>query len=175
MIKFKKGAFSAEKRIKPIYLKFDKEANISIAFDCVEQLPLVLLQLCWPGLHTVELTSMPDFEPNEYLFETHADKGSERWEIYAWALRDAMMTSGGFGACDIPLRIKRQYEWYMRRMPGATHPTELLKEFKSGALSSEKLLDGEKVDSGRALKEIDMEMGDLKAPLSPSTNSSAKV
>ena len=43
IIKFKKGSFFAEKRIKPMYLKFDKDATISIAFDCVEQLPLVLL------------------------------------------------------------------------------------------------------------------------------------
>ena len=56
---------------------------------------------------------MPDFEPNEYLFETHADKGSERWEIYAWALRDAMMKAGGFKQCDMPLRVKVQYENYL--------------------------------------------------------------
>ena len=118
---------------------------------------------------------MPDFEPNEYLFDTHADKGAERWEVYAWALRDAMCKSGGFGACDVPLRIKRQYEWYMRRQEGATHPTDLLKEFKNGALSQEKLVDGEKPSSDRGLNESDVEMGDLKVPLSPSTNTSAKV
>ena len=39
---------------------------------------------------------MPDFEPNEYLFSTHADKGGSRWEIYAWAVRDAMMRAGDF-------------------------------------------------------------------------------
>jgi hypothetical protein len=37
------------------------------------------------------ITEMPDFEPNEYLFETHMDKGNDRWEIYAWAVRDIML------------------------------------------------------------------------------------
>ena len=39
---------------------------------------------------------LPDFQPNEYLFETHKDKGTERWEIYAWAVRDIMMKAGNF-------------------------------------------------------------------------------
>ena len=34
--------------------------------------------------------------PNEYLYKTHADKGKEQWEIYAWAVRDAMSKASGF-------------------------------------------------------------------------------
>lgn len=34
--------------------------------------------------------------PNDYLFETHKDKGKEKWEIYAWAVRDVMAKFGGF-------------------------------------------------------------------------------
>lgn len=49
---------------------------------------------------------MPKFIPNEYLFKTHADKGTERWEIYAWAVRDAMMKCGQFEQCDISFRVK---------------------------------------------------------------------
>jgi hypothetical protein len=32
--------------------------------------------------------------PNDYLFETHANKGKEKWEIYAWAIREIMTTAG---------------------------------------------------------------------------------
>ena len=49
---------------------------------------------------------MPPFEPNEYLFEKHADKGNERWEIFAWAVRDAMMKSGDFQPIDV-LELER--------------------------------------------------------------------
>lgn len=62
---------------------------------------------------------LPDFQPNEYLFETHKDKGTERWEIYAWAVRDIMMKAGNFQACDLSLRSKFAYEAYMQRKRGA--------------------------------------------------------
>ena len=38
---------------------------------------------------------MPEFTPNDYLLEHHADKGTESWEIYAWAVRDAMAKASG--------------------------------------------------------------------------------
>ena len=66
---------------------------------------------------------MPDFQPNEYLFKTHADKGSERWEIYAWAVRDIMMKTGNFESNDQPLKLKIQYEKYMTMQKGAPAPT----------------------------------------------------
>jgi len=49
---------------------------------------------------------MPPFIPNDYLFRKHADKSSEKWEIYAWAVRDAMIKSGQFSSIDIPLKVK---------------------------------------------------------------------
>jgi len=33
---------------------------------------------------------LPDFEPNEYMFKTHKKEGNERWEVFAWAVRDLM-------------------------------------------------------------------------------------
>lgn len=43
-----------------------------------------------------EIVILPDFQPNEYLFETHKSKGEERWEVFAWAVRDVMMSIGDF-------------------------------------------------------------------------------
>ena len=63
--------------------------------------------------YTVTTYVMPDFEPNEYLFEKHSDKGGERWEIYAWAVRDAMAKAGNFLKDDITLKAKYNYEKYM--------------------------------------------------------------
>ena len=42
------------------------------------------------------LTHLPIFVPNDYLYTTHADKGKEKWEIYAWAIRDIMAKVGDF-------------------------------------------------------------------------------
>ena len=57
---------------------------------------------------------MPDFQPNEFLFETHSNKGGDRWEVFAWAVRDAMCKAGNFEKCEIPIRDKIKYEAYMQ-------------------------------------------------------------
>lgn len=113
IMKFKKGAFFAERSVKPMFLRY-KCHTVSPAFDVMEFLPLVILHLSWACYHC-EVTLMPDFQPNEYLFETHRDKGSERWEVFSWAVRDAIIKQGGFEACDLPMRVKMQYEAYMQQ------------------------------------------------------------
>ena len=112
LIKFKKGAFLTEKRCTPMVYKYDQDGSVSAAYDIIEILVLAILQLSW-SCGKVKLLVLPDFEPTEYLFETHKDKGTERWEIYAWALREAMMKYGDLKPCDIPLRQKMIYEGYM--------------------------------------------------------------
>jgi hypothetical protein len=89
IMKFKKGAFFAERTVKPMFLKY-KSHTVSPAFDIMEFLPLAILQLSWAH-NKCEVVVMPDFQPNDYLFETHKDKGNERWEVLAWAVRDVMM------------------------------------------------------------------------------------
>ena len=72
---------------------------------------------------------LPDFQPNEYLFENFADKGGERWEIYSWALREIMLKTGDMKPCDIPLRHKMIYEAYMQMQPDAPDPATVLESF----------------------------------------------
>ena len=73
-------------------MKF-KYNTISPAYEILDFLPLAILNLC-SCCFTCVLTILPDFEPNEYLFETHRNKGKERWEIYAWAIREIMQKNG---------------------------------------------------------------------------------
>ena len=40
--------------------------------------------------------TLPTFMPNEYLYEKYKDRGDERWEVYAWAVRDVIARFGGF-------------------------------------------------------------------------------
>jgi len=56
---------------------------------------------------------MPDFEPNEYLFEEHKDKGRERWNAFAWAVREIISKGSGLPMSDLPNRTKIPYRQYL--------------------------------------------------------------
>ena len=88
LMKFRKGAFFSEKTVKPIFIKY-VNSTLSVAFDTIEFLPLAILMLSW-GCTTCHITILPDFKPNDHLFKKHADKGDERWQVYAWAVRDVI-------------------------------------------------------------------------------------
>lgn len=62
--------------------------------------------MCHWRMTTVNIVIMPPFQPNEYLWAAHADKGKDRWEIYAWAVRDVIAKVGGFGKHDMSYREK---------------------------------------------------------------------
>ena len=47
ILTFKKGAFLAEKRLTPLYIKVDLGATLSIAYDVVDAPPMIFLQMCW--------------------------------------------------------------------------------------------------------------------------------
>lgn len=87
-------------------------SSVSPAYDVIELLPLAIFQLSWSCI-TVTLVELPDFEPNEYLFTTHADKGNDRWEIFAWAVRSVIAEAGGLRLNTVPHRVKMVYEGYM--------------------------------------------------------------
>jgi len=93
IVKFKKGAFVSEMRVKPIVMNYNTKQTVIPAYDIIEIFPLAVLQLSWSCL-TASVKLLPDFEPTEYLFETFKDKGKERWEIFAWAAREVMMKAG---------------------------------------------------------------------------------
>jgi hypothetical protein len=102
LIGFKRGAFVGERRVKPMVVVQSPEATVSLAqvgftLGIKDVLPIVFMHLSWLGVQTLELKVLPDFEPNDYLFANHADKGEERWQIYAWAVKDIMAKAGNFG------------------------------------------------------------------------------
>lgn len=66
LVNFKKGAFFAEKTVRPLFIKYGYH-TLNPAFDTIEFLPLAILTLSW-GFMTCEVTILPDFTPNEYLF-----------------------------------------------------------------------------------------------------------
>lgn len=122
LLKFRRGAFIGEKRVKPTYMKFPHH-TMSPDYCVIDFWPMLIMNLCWRGLKC-HVNIMPDFEPNEYLFETHKDKGTERWEIFAWAVRDIISKTGDFKLCNIKLQDKVSYYNYMMKYPGAADPSK---------------------------------------------------
>ena len=146
LIKFKKGAFFAEKTVKPVMMKYNLTGSVSVAYDVIEILPLAILQLSWSCM-SCKVIELPDFQPNDYLFSTHSDKGTERWEIFAWATRHLMAKEGGFSLCDIPLRDKVIYEGYMqmnKKYP-SPYPQSKYQEKAHAATDLEKIIVEESV------------------------------
>ncbi len=59
LIKFKKGAFLSEKTIRPMYMKY-RYHTLNPAFDIMEFLPLMILQLSWSCM-SCEVVTLPEF------------------------------------------------------------------------------------------------------------------
>lgn len=95
------------------------------AWDVPPFLPLVIMQLSLFNFKCV-VTQLPVFVPNSYLFQTHANKGKENWEIYAWAVREIIAEVGQFSKNEQPYREKLTYE----RLLGfkTEKPTQLIAE-----------------------------------------------
>ena len=118
-------------------MKF-KYSTMSPAYDILDFLPLVILNLCLCCFSCV-LTILPDFEPNDYLFETHKNKGKERWEIFAWAIRDIIQKNGEFGICEMSMREKDDYYKFMNGYYDKLN-YQLLDEENSTPLNAQKVV-----------------------------------
>ena len=97
------------------------------AIESIGELTLIFMMCCAVQHVEVTVTEMVPFAPNEYLFETHKDKGQEKWEVFAWACRDLMAKVGGFAKHDIAYRDKMQvFDYYLGKLDKL--------EFENGAI-----------------------------------------
>jgi hypothetical protein len=90
---FKRGAFVALKPVTPMFIEYDYHM-VSPSYDCILAFELFILSCCSTLFSTqiARLHVFPDFQPNEYLWNTHRQNFKEKWEIYAWALHDFFAT-----------------------------------------------------------------------------------
>lgn len=121
MLKLKKGALVAERTIKPFVMKYNTGGSSSLEFAIMPLLALIVMNMCFCGC-SCDVIEMPIFQANEYLFETHKDKGKERWEILAWAIREIICDVGGLIKCDTSLKEKLTYEEHMQMNPKYPSP-----------------------------------------------------
>ena len=125
ILPFKKGAFFSEKAIRPVYIKYDY-GSFSPAWDVLGGFEHMILMNLNCEITTATLHVLPDFKPNEFMFKKFEDKGAERWEIYAWVIRDIMASHGNFDKDETPYNIKFQYEKYMRCVPNVEDPSKVV-------------------------------------------------
>lgn len=122
-MQFKKGAFLTLKTVRPIVLKYNV-GSVSLAWDVIDNLPHLISMFSW-YCYSCDILIFPDFEPNEYLFTTHADKGQEQWEIFAWATREIMSKEGGLQKCELSNRVKNIYYKFVSGHIDSIDPKDL--------------------------------------------------
>ena len=130
LCKFRRGAFFDLRKVQPVTLKY-KHGMVHPAIESLDEPFTVFLLCCTLTPMFVEVKKLPVFAPTEYLFTKHADKGKEKWEIFAWACRDIMSKVGGFGKFDIAYRDKiKVYDYYMGKINSLTFENGVSVEYR---------------------------------------------
>ena len=112
LMPFKKGAFNSLRQGHPTVIKYQSK-KLKPSMAAMEMsIDMILLLTNWYPV-TCEITILPAFQPNAYLWNMHKDKGTDKWEIYAWAVRDVMSKVGGFGKSDFTFQEKKVYVDYL--------------------------------------------------------------
>eukprot|EP00350_Pseudokeronopsis_sp_OXSARD2_P006960 CAMPEP_0170544346 /NCGR_PEP_ID=MMETSP0211-20121228/3145_1 /TAXON_ID=311385 /ORGANISM="Pseudokeronopsis sp., Strain OXSARD2" /LENGTH=99 /DNA_ID=CAMNT_0010847973 /DNA_START=789 /DNA_END=1085 /DNA_ORIENTATION=+ len=96
-------------------MDYRNEGYMSSTYDVIPIIPLMILRYCILSPNKLVMKMLPPLEPTDYLFEKHKDKGSEKWEIYAWAAREIMAKAGNFKISDHGLKEKFCYEGLLRK------------------------------------------------------------
>lgn len=104
LLPFKRGAFAALRAVKPVILKYSY-GTLSPAWDVIPFWPLIIMHLSLFDFKC-EVIELPTFTPNEYLYSQHADKGKDKWQIYAWAVREVMSAGGDIDKIEASLADK---------------------------------------------------------------------
>ncbi|CDW76747.1 acyltransferase family protein [Stylonychia lemnae] len=115
ILPLKRGAFLSNTSILPIILNY-KSNKISIAKDSIYQKWLLFLSSMEFFDVSCEIIECPIFIPNDYLYQKHKNQGQEKWEIYAWAIRDIYSKASGKQKLDVPLKQKLEYENLKKEM-----------------------------------------------------------
>jgi len=96
ILPYKRGAFEGMKTVRPFCIKYNSE-NLFYKpqWDCVPFLSHALMSMSQVP-YTITVSVLPPFKPNQYLLDTFKHEGKSDWEIFAWAVREAMCDAGGF-------------------------------------------------------------------------------
>lgn len=115
IIKFKKGAFGALRKVKPYVQTFWSLTGITPAHgDAISMLGFInVLVHC--GISFNHIQELPVFEPNEYFWKNHWQEGKEeKWEAFARVMQQIMAEKGGFKISDNTSDQKVAYKYLVR-------------------------------------------------------------
>jgi hypothetical protein len=87
------------KSVIPTILNYEF-TTLSPAFEIMPYFSLIVMQLSLISMIKVNVTMLPPFEPNEYLYTNYSHTGKEKWEIFAWACREVMAEAGNMKTSD---------------------------------------------------------------------------
>ena len=80
-----------------------------------------LLTICC-GAITIKVNRLPVFEPNEYFWEHHWQKGKEDlWEAYARVVRQIMSEVGGLKLSNLTMQDKFDYIEQLNKLQREKH------------------------------------------------------
>jgi hypothetical protein len=101
--------------VQPVVLKFTWN-SVSPTWEGMPFWAHAILMYCY-GTHHVDINILPQFMPNQNLLETYKDKGTDHWEIFAWAVRDVMAK---FGDMKLSTQLNSEKILYKDFMGGKT-------------------------------------------------------
>lgn len=99
LIPFKRGAFESLLPVMPMILRY-QGSLVKPVTGYLHIMEGAMFLICCNWWNACQRYELPIFIPNDYLFETHKDKGKNKAEVFAWALRDAMSKASGLPCSD---------------------------------------------------------------------------
>lgn len=111
---FQRGAFLAERAVKPHYCKYWSVNGVSPCHgDAINFVAHILV--CIHSIFSVyTVYEMPVFTPNEYFWKNHWDGKEERWFAFQRAVRQCMIEVGEFEDSDKSMKDKLAYKNLVR-------------------------------------------------------------
>jgi len=108
LVKFKKGAFSGLRSVKPLIFKY-KYKYFNIENSVLNFVAMTAL-MATNFYGELTISEMPVFMPNEYFFKHHSREGEEKWETYARVMRDLMALESGLEISELAIEEKYKYK-----------------------------------------------------------------
>ena len=106
----------SELPIVPAFVKVTTcGVDLNTASDCVHEAAHYCLIFSSFTVHKTNIHFLPPFVPNDYFWKKHADKGKERWQIYAWAIRDIISRRAKLEKIDRNCNDKYAYRAFVQK------------------------------------------------------------
>jgi len=106
LLPFKRGVFESLLPLKPLVVKYSS-SEFNPAHD-VMPMHIHLVVLMSQFTNSLEVTDLPIFEPNKYLYETHRKADQQNWEVYANAVRECMSDISGLPTSEASIKDKNE-------------------------------------------------------------------